>query len=205
MDERPEVQRLDDEAVEARLAWLDGALGQLEKTPGRTAELALEIVGTLTEVYGEALTRVTDIAAGNRRLLDGLTADELLRHMLLLHRIHPDPPQQRVAQAVEDLRPQLRSQGAEAELVDVQDGVARINLSSRSCGGCGTALHELIREHVLTVVPELSGVDILAPQPTPTLIPVAALGRRVAETGGVPAREERAQHRPGSLARGGTG
>jgi Fe-S cluster biogenesis protein NfuA len=200
-----QVQRLDDGAVEARLAWLDGVLAQLEKMPGRTAELALEIIGVLTEVYGEALTRVTAIAAGSPRLLDGLTGDELLRHMLLLHRIHPDPPQRRVARVIEDLRPQLHSQGAEAELVDVQEGVARINLSSRSCGGRGTALHDLIREEVLTVAPELSGVNIVAPQPTPALIPVAALGRRVAETGGAATPEERAQHRPGSPARGGTG
>lgn len=184
MDDRPETQRLDDEAVEARLAWLDGVLGELEKMPGRTAELALETIGALTEVYGEALTRVADLAAGSPRLLDGLTGDELLRHLLLLHGIHPDPPQRRVARAVEDLRPQLRSQGAEAELVDVRDGVARINLSSRSCGGCGTAMHDLIRDQVLTVAPELSGVDILAPRPAPALIPVAAVGRRAAETGG---------------------
>lgn len=188
VDERPEVHRLDDEAVEARLVWLDGVLGELEKMPGRTAELGLEIIGALTEVYGEALARVTDLAAGSPHLLRGLTGDELLRHLLLLHRVHPDPPQQRVARAVEDLRPQLRSQGAEADLVDVQDGVARINLSSRSCGGGGTALHDLIREEVLTVAPELSGVTILAPQPAPALIPVTAL-----------------RHRPDSPARRGTG
>lgn len=181
MAEHPQVRRLDDEAVESRLTWLDGVLGQLEQTPGRTAELALEIIATLTEVYGEALTRVTDLAAGSPSLLDGLTADELLRHMLLLHRIHPDPPQRRVARAVEELRPQLRSQGAEAELVAVQDGVARVSLSSRSCGGGGPALHDLIREQVLTVAPELSAVEVLAPQAIPALIPVAALRSRMSE------------------------
>ncbi|SCL34012.1 hypothetical protein GA0070624_4880 [Micromonospora rhizosphaerae] len=198
----PDVRRLDDAAVEPRLARLDDVLGQLERIPGRTAELAMEAVETLTEVYGEALARVADLAAGSPRLLDGLTGDELLRHLLLLHCIHPDPAERRVARALDDLRAQLRSQGAEAELVEVRDVVARISVSSRSCGGCGTALHDLIREQVLTVAPELSGVHVVAPEPAPALIPVTAVRRRPdADDGAMRAAQGSAQ----PLARGGAG
>ncbi|MFE9206287.1 hypothetical protein [Micromonospora sp. NPDC007230] len=151
-------------------------LGQLEQTPGRTAELALEAVELLTEVYGEALARVTDLAADSPRTLDRLTGDELLRHLLLLHRIHPDPLDRRVARAVDDLRPQLRAQGAEITLVGVQDEVARISLSASSCGGA--ALRDLVRQQVLTFAPELSAVDVVAPAPAPALIPVANLWQR---------------------------
>ncbi|MFG3711896.1 hypothetical protein [Micromonospora sp. NPDC047730] len=178
MGEQPEVQRLADAAVEPRLARLDAALGQLEQTPGRTAELALEAVEILTEVYGEALARVTDLAADSAGPLDRLTDDELLRHLLLLHRIHPDPLEGRVARAVDDLRPQLRAQGAEIALVGVQDEVARISLSARSCGGGGGALGDLVREQVLAFAPELSAVDVVAPAPAPALIPVATLWER---------------------------
>ncbi|MFG3701118.1 hypothetical protein ACGF5C_24870 [Micromonospora sp. NPDC047620] len=178
MGEQPDVQRLDDEAVEPRLARLDAALGQLEQTPGRTAELGLEAVEILTEVYGEALARIIDVVADVPRTLDRLTGDELLRHLLLLHRIHPDPLEPRVARAVDDLRPQLRAQGAEIALVDVQDEVARISLSASSCGGGGGALGDLVREQVLTFAPELSAVEVVAPAPTPALIPVATLWKR---------------------------
>lgn len=205
MAERPDVRRFDDAAVEPRLARLDDVLGQLEQMPGRTAELALEAVETLTEVYGEALARITDLAAGNPDLLGGLTGDELLRHLLLLHRIHPDPVQRRVARALEDLRPQLRSHGAEAQLADIRDGTARIQLSSRSCGGCGSGLHDLIREQVLTFAPELSDVDVFAPDPAPTLIPVAAVRRRpggtTTDTAGT--GDERGRRRPQPLTPGG--
>ncbi|MGC1214305.1 MAG: hypothetical protein WA890_23980 [Micromonospora sp.] len=174
MGEQPDVARLDDAAVEPRLARLDAVLGQLEQTPGRTAELALEAVELLTEVYGEALARVTDLAAGSSRALDRLTGDELLRHLLLLHRIHPDTVERRVARAVDDLRPQLRAQGAEITLIGVQDEMARVSLSASSCGAA--ALRDLIREQVLTFAPELSAVDVVAP--APALIPVAALWQR---------------------------
>lgn len=178
MDERPDAPRLDDAAVEPRLARLDAVLGQLEQTPGRTAELALEAVETLTEVYGEALARVTDLAAASPPALDRLTTDELLRHLLLLHHLHPDPPERRVARTVDDLRPQLRTQGAEIAFVGVQDGVARISLSASSCGGGAAALRDLVREQVLTFAPELSAVDVVAPAPAPALIPLAALWQR---------------------------
>jgi hypothetical protein len=181
MGEQPEVPRLDDAAVEPRLARLDAVLGQLEQTPGRTAELALEAVELLTEVYGEALARVTDLAADSSRALDRLTGDELLRHLLLLHRIHPDPLERRVARAVDDLRPQLRAQGADITLVGVRDEVARISLSARSCGGA--AVRELVREQVLTFAPELSEVDVVAPELAPALIPVASLWQRPDRTG----------------------
>ncbi|MEU5723600.1 hypothetical protein [Micromonospora sp. NPDC047738] len=176
MAEQPDHPRLDDTVVEPRLARLDTVLGQLEQTPGRTAELALEAVELLTEVYGEALARVTDLAADSPRTLDRLTGDELLRHLLLLHRIHPDPLDRRVARAVDDLRPQLRAQGAEITLVGVQDEVARISLSASSCGGA--ALRDLVRQQVLTFAPELSAVDVVAPAPPPALIPIANLWQR---------------------------
>lgn len=189
MGEQPEAQRLDDGAVEPRLARLDAVLGQLEQTPGRTAELALEAVETLTEVYGEALARVTDLAVDSPHALDRLTSDELLRHLLLLHHIHPDPPERRVARTVDDLRPQLRTQGAEIAFVGVEDGVARISLSASSCGGGAAALRDLVREQVLTFAPELSGVDVVAPAPAPALIPLAALWQRPDRTDGATVHE----------------
>jgi len=134
MGEQPDIRRLDDPAIEPRLTRLDALLGQLEQTPGRTAALALEAVETLIEVYGEALARVTDVAGDTPPALDRLAADELLRHLLLLHCIHPDPLARRVARAVDDLRPQLRAQGADIALVGVEDDVARISLSASSCG-----------------------------------------------------------------------
>src|SRR4051812_39153867 len=130
---------LSDAAVEARLVRLDDVLGQLEQIPGRTAELALEAVETLTEVYGEALRRTMQCAGRSDDVVRTLTADELLRHLLLLHGLHPDPVEARIARAVDDLRLALRKAGADVELVGVDAGVARVSISSgSSCGGCGS-------------------------------------------------------------------
>ncbi len=168
--------RLDDPAVEGRLARLDTVLDQLQRTPGRTAETALEAVETVLEVYGEALCRVTDrFGAGPE-----LTGDELLRHLLLLHHIHPDGPPERVRRAVRDAGDQLRQGGARVELVAVEDDTAVVRVASGSCGACGdtTALHEVVRDEVLAAAPELADVTFLGAEPASTLIPLAAVRRR---------------------------
>jgi hypothetical protein len=170
--------RLDDPAVEVRLARLDEVLDQLQRTPGRTAEMALEAVETVLEVYGEALCRVTERFGSG----PALTEDELLRHLLLLHHIHPDSTPDRVSRAVRDAADQLRQQGAQAELVAVDAGTAVVRVTSGSCGACGdtTALHEVVRDEVLAAAPELTGVDFVAAEPAAALIPLAAVHYRPA-------------------------
>jgi hypothetical protein len=179
MAEPPPPPALDDAEVEQRLARLDELLGQLEQVPGRTAELALEAIEALTEVYGEALGRVLAAAAGRPELLAAYTGDELLRHLLLLHRIHPDPVAARAARAVADLAPQLRSQGASAQFAGVRDGVAHVTVSSGSCGSCGGQddVAEVVRRQVATMAPELAGIEISAPAAVRALIPAETLLR----------------------------
>ena len=171
-----DTNRLDDPEVEHRLARLDELLDQLQRTPGRTAEVALEAVETVLEVYGEALCRVTDrFGAGPE-----LTGDELLRHLLLLHHLHPDGTPERVRRAVRDAGDQLRQRGARVELVAMEDDTAVVRVASGSCGSCGdtTALHQVVRDEVLAAAPELAEVRFVDAEPAATLIPLAAVRHR---------------------------
>jgi Fe-S cluster biogenesis protein NfuA len=171
-------QRLDDAAVEQRLARAEDLLGRLEQVPGRTAELAMEVVETLVEIYGEAFARVVAAAGEAPGVLAALTGDELVRHLLLLHRVHPDPVEVRVARAVADAAPLLRSSGASAAVLAVDAGVARVQLSG-SCGcGSATTVQTQLQDEIMTAAPELVGVRFVDPPRTPTMIPVEALLRR---------------------------
>jgi hypothetical protein len=144
--------RLDDSEVEQRLGRLDEVLDRLESVPGPTADAGVEAVQLLSEVYGEALARVLDLAP--RGLVHELADDQLVGHLLVLHELHPDPVEARVRRALDDLRPHV---GA-LELLSVEDGVARVRLPEAS--GCGAARRtEAVRETVLAMAPELRLVD----------------------------------------------
>jgi Fe-S cluster biogenesis protein NfuA len=176
--------RLPDPAVEARLARLDEVLGQLESAPGP----ALEAVTLLTEVYGEALARVLDHAEAPLR--ERLVEDELLGHLLVLHRVHPEPAERRAARAVERLRPAVRESGGDVEWAGVDGQVGRVRLSTGGgcgggCGGGGAPdVAGVVEAAVLAAAPELTAVQT-APadagrRPDPAFVPLTTLTRRTA-------------------------
>ena len=169
--------RLDADAVAQRLNRLDDVLGQLEQIPGRTAELATEAVELLLEVYAEALARVRDRVDLRAA---GLAGDDLVRHLLVLHGLHPDPPRERAARAVAELGGLVARHGATIELVGVDDASIHIGLSGSSCG-CGTSevdgLDDAVRDCLTAAAPEL-GVEITRQSAPPRLIPVTSVVRR---------------------------
>ncbi|MFE1755592.1 NifU family protein [Streptomyces anandii] len=180
--------RLADPDVEARLARVDEVLAGLEDAPGPSVRAALEAVGLLTEVYGEALARVLDRA--DDELARRLSEDELLGHLLVLHAIHPDSAEHRAARAVERLRPVVRERGGDVEWAGVDGQVARVRVSTGGgCGsGCGSGsgdVTEAVRAAVLAAAPELASVEVL-PSPAerraaPAFVPLETLARRGAD------------------------
>ncbi|MFJ8467234.1 NifU family protein [Streptomyces swartbergensis] len=169
--------RLADPDVEARLARLDEVLEGLEPLPGA----ATEAVRLLTEVYGEALARVLDEA--DQQLAERLADDELLGHLLVLHDIHPEPPERRAARAVERLRPAVRERGGDVEWAGVEGQVGRVRLKTgggcgSGCGGGGSDVTDAVREAVLAVAPELTAVEPLPSAPAPAFVPLTTLTHR---------------------------
>jgi Fe-S cluster biogenesis protein NfuA len=179
------ANRLDDAAMQERLTRLDDLLGQVEAIPGPAGEVALEAVSALADVYGEALARVTAYTAGTPALVEAMTGDELLGHLLVLHDIHPDPVERRVAHALEELRPAVQERGGEIELAGIDQGVATVRLSISGCSSAG--VEDAIRGAVLAVAPELTDV-----QRAPTagrdaaFVPLDSLMRKPATSGTVP-------------------
>ncbi|MEU0249059.1 NifU family protein [Streptomyces sp. NPDC006235] len=172
--------RLADPDVEARLARLDDVLAGLEPLPGA----ATEAVRLLTEVYGEALARVLDQA--DEQLAERLADDELLGHLLVLHDIHPEPPERRAARAVERLRPAVRERGGDVEWAGAEGQVGRVRLTTgggcgSGCGGGGSEVTDAVREAVLAVAPELTAVEPLPSTPAPAFVPLSTLTHRGAQ------------------------
>jgi Fe-S cluster biogenesis protein NfuA len=157
-----------DAEVRERVARLEQLLGRIEDDPGM-----LEALQGVVELYGEALARIT------RRLPPAtLVEDELLRHLLLLHDLHPQTVEERVAQALEEVRPYLGSHGGDVELVGIRGGVAQVRLQG-TCNGCPSSsatLRHAIEEAITRAAPELEGVEAEGvPAPAPRLLPIGSL------------------------------
>ncbi|MEU6815450.1 NifU family protein [Streptomyces sp. NPDC046860] len=174
--------RLADPAVEARLARLDVLLERLESGDGPDG--ALETVGLLTEVYGEALARMLDGAGP--ALLERAAGDELLAHLMVLHSLHPEPPERRAERAVERLAPAVRERGGDLLWLGVEDGVAKVRVDTggggcgAGCGGGGGDVTEVVRATVLAAAPELRAVEAVAAERArpPAFVPLATLTTR---------------------------
>jgi Fe-S cluster biogenesis protein NfuA/nitrite reductase/ring-hydroxylating ferredoxin subunit len=110
----------------------------------------------LLDMYGEGLRRILERADGR-----ALAEDELISHLLLLHDLHPVPVEERVAEALESVRPYLESHGGDVELVGVEEGVVHLRLSG-SCNGCPSSTMTLklaIEDAIQRMAPEVERVE----------------------------------------------
>lgn len=156
---------------------------------GRAEDLVREV----TDLYGAGLERILEILDDQGKLDDGtlgaLAADELIAGLLIIHGLHPQNLEQRVAAALDSVRPYLGSHGGDVELLDISsEGVVRLKLLG-TCQGCPSSsvtLKYAVEEAIETAAPEVTSIEVVEEEKhaaTPALIPVEALLVRVADHG----------------------
>ncbi len=154
-------------------------------------ERSEELVRLVADLYGAGLERMMDVLFEAGRLddvaLNALAGDELVAGLLLVHGLHPHAVTQRVATALDSVRPFLGSHGGDVELLGVNDeGVVQLRLLG-SCDGCPSSsvtLKLAVETAVLTAAPEVTGIEVddasvSTKAATPGVIPVSALRSRL--------------------------
>ncbi len=174
---------MDDRELDEHIAHIETLLEAVEALPeASTRATAEETVRTLLALYGEGLARLLEHVAqlGGEDAVRALAADRLIAYLLLLHGLHPLGVEERVASALEEVRPYLRSHGGNVELLGIEGGVARLRLQG-SCHGCPSSamtLKSAIEEAITRIAPDLIGIEAQGvaeqrvPQPV-TLVPRA--------------------------------
>lgn len=170
---------LDDKGLQERVARMETLLGEIEALEDPSARArAAEVVGVLLDLYGDGLARMMEVVARGEereRNFEAFARDELISHLLLLHGLHPLDVETRVARALEEVRPYLRSHGGNVELLGIEGDVARVRMEG-SCDGCPSSAMTLklaIEEAVLKAAPDLERVEAEEPPPRPTTTFVA--------------------------------
>jgi Fe-S cluster biogenesis protein NfuA/nitrite reductase/ring-hydroxylating ferredoxin subunit len=158
-------------------------------------ERAEELLRLVAELYGAGLERVLELAydagALSDDLLESLADDELVCGLLLVHGLHPYPVEERVARALDKVRPYMGTHGGDVELIEVTDeGVARLRMLG-SCDGCASSAVTLdlaVKDAVEAAAPEILRIEVVEDKPGQAsvsgVIPVESLTARLRHEAG---------------------
>nr|WP_280411771.1 NifU family protein [Nocardia asiatica] len=125
-------------------------------------ERAEQLVRELVELYGAGLARVVGLL--DAAAVERLARDDLVASLLLVHGLHPHDVDTRVRDALDTVRPYLGSHGGDVHLVDIVDGVVRLELagSCKSCPSSSVTLELAVEDAVRAAAPEIESIEVVA-------------------------------------------
>jgi Fe-S cluster biogenesis protein NfuA len=147
---------------------------RLDRVQAIDDEEAIAVARALLELYGAGLERIVEAVAARDHdgdLARALGDDELVSHLLMLHGLHPMPVGERVAAALNDVRPYLDSHGGDVELLAIDDSTVRLRLHG-SCSGCPSSAVTLklaIEDAIHRAAPEIEDVIAVDEEAPPLL------------------------------------
>ena len=159
--------------VDDAVAALDG-LDPAARAAAEELQAAVEAVHRAGLV---TIVRAMRADENTRPVLFQLVDDPVVHMLLSLHGIVRPDPVTHANQVLDSVRPQLHSHGGDVSLVRVEDGTAFVRLEG-ACNGCSMSsvtLRNLVEEALVQGVPAVTAVEVVANEPTPTLIPVESL------------------------------
>lgn len=170
-----------DEALVERVQRLTGELEGIAD-PGARG-IAEELMAALLELYGEGLERILELVGDDaaRALAD----DGTVASLLLIHDLYPVSLEERVAEALDSVRPYMESHGGDVQLLGLEDGVARLRLSG-SCDGCAASAATLelaIEKALMETAPDLVGLEVEGVAEPPAPLPGTPLPLAPTENG----------------------
>lgn len=145
--------------VEAILESIKGA------NPATARAKAEELVRTIVQLYGTGLSRLLEIvheSAGEHAsaIFERLAEDKLVAGLLLLHDLHPHTLEERVHNALERVRPYLKSHEGGVAITEIRDGVVFLRMEG-SCNGCPASAETVrtaIERAIIEAAPEITEV-----------------------------------------------
>lgn len=133
-----------------------------EMADGESRERLVEALNSLLEIHHDALARILEIveAHNDLSLLGKLREDPLIAGVLDGHALVSLDLRPRVAGALDALEPWLSERVARAKVTGVEEGVARIELTTSLESGDPVALADALAARISESVPELSSVNV---------------------------------------------
>lgn len=124
------------------------------------------LVQSLMDLHGAAIEKALDIVAEagepGMGIIDRLGRDSLVSSVLILYGLHPEDLETRVMKGVDKVRPQLRKQGCEVELLSVSDGAIRLRVEtgSHTCGSTAKTVQATLEGAMYDAAPDMSSLVV---------------------------------------------
>jgi hypothetical protein len=135
-----------------------------------------DLVRQLMQLYGAGLARVMELAfdqdeAAAAILFDRLADDPLVASLMALHGLHPQTVEERIARALDRVRPVVTAAGADLTILAVDDRSIRLRLDTQAGVSSPAANVRPIVERVLAeAAPEIERIHFEgSAQPLPLI------------------------------------
>lgn len=150
-----------------RMRRIEALVHEIESVADpRIQSRAVELVSLLMELHGAGIARMLELLSDTRATATSapqqFAADPLVSSLLLLYGLHPVDLETRVHQALDKVRPLLKSHGGNVNLIGIDDGVVRLQLTG-SCHGCPSStqtLHGAIEAAIYEFAPDVAELKV---------------------------------------------
>jgi Fe-S cluster biogenesis protein NfuA len=146
---------------------IGGLVQEIESIADPAARAAAKnLIQSLMDLHGAALEKTLEIVAEagepGMAIIDRLGHDTLVSSVLVLYGLHPEDIETRVVNAFERVRPQLRKQGCEVELLGINNGTIRLRVEtgSHTCGSTAKTVQATLEGAMYDAAPDLTSLVI---------------------------------------------
>jgi Fe-S cluster biogenesis protein NfuA len=146
---------------------IGGLVQEIESIADPAARAATkDLMQSLMDLHGAVLEKalgiVADAGEPGMNIIDRLGRDPLVSSVLILYGLHPEDLETRVRKAVDRIRPTLRKQGAEVELLGVNHGAIRLRVEtgSHTCGSTAKTVHATLEGAMYDAAPDMASLVI---------------------------------------------
>src|ERR1700730_2573343 len=152
--------------VESQIESIDKMVRALEeaKDPVLRAN-AKELVQALMTLHGACLERMLEVVGqsgeSGKSVIDKFACDGVVKSVLLLYGLHPIDIKTRVLEALEKMRPSVRSNARTVSFVGIDDaGMVTLRMEGKSegCGSSDAALKQAVEQAIYEAAPDISGI-----------------------------------------------
>ena len=178
--------------VETQIETIDKMVRALEEAQDPTLrDNAKELVQALMTLHGACLERMLEVVGqsgeSGKSIIDTFARDGIVKSVLLLYGLHPVDIKTRVLEALEKIRPSMRSHVSTVSLVGIDEaGMVTLRMEGKTegCGSSASALKQAVEQAIYEAAPDISGIMMEGfvenASTTAGFVPLASLAAQLA-------------------------